>query len=534
MSRTGKKQWFKKWHKWPALILSVFILLFSLSGIILNHRSLFSGVDVSRAYIPETYRYKNWNLAAIRGGLRWQADSVLLYGNIGIWLSDSNLKSFSDFNQGFPEGTDNRKISSLAKTADGRLYAGTMFGLYMYVSETEAWQEVPLPVEEKRVVKVLYRPDTLWVMTRSYLLRSAAAYPLRFEMVRLSAAEEDDGRVSLFRTLWVIHSGEIYGIAGRLLVDFVGIVFIFLTLTGLVYFVTPYAVKKMGAKLKSRWKRFNRWSLRWHNITGSWLIFLLILTAATGIFLRPPLLIAIGESRVGKIPFSVLDNPNPWQDKLRDLVYDDSSRRFLMATSEGIYTLDPGFHGNPEPIDFQPPVSVMGINVFKPLDEGSWLIGSFSGLYRWNPENGNLTDHINGQVVNAAAISGNPFGGLAVAGYLQIPGGTEVVFDYGKGAMFRNAKGGPVTDFPPMPPEIAGKSPMSLWNLALEFHTCRIYGVWIGDFYILLIPLFGLGILFILVTGFFSWYYGRKKKAAGAAARDRKQAGAYVEAEVTH
>ncbi|HRY31587.1 MAG TPA: PepSY-associated TM helix domain-containing protein [Bacteroidales bacterium] len=534
MSRAGKKKWFKKWHKWPALILSVFILLFSLSGIVLNHRSFFSGADVSRRLIPETYRYKNWNLAAVRGGLSWKPDSLLVYGNIGIWLIDSNLTKFKDFNQGFPEGIDKRKISSLAKTADGGLYAGTLFGLYRYVPEAGSWQEVSLPVDEKRVVKVLFSGGTLWVMTRSYLMRSVGAGLPRFEMVHIGAPPGDDGRVSLFRTLWVIHSGEIYGMAGRLLVDFIGFVFIFLTLTGLVYFVTPYTVKNLSAKLKSRWKRFNRWSLRWHNITGSWLILLLILTAATGIFLRPPLLIAIGDSRIGKIPFSVLANPNPWQDKLRDLVYDDSSRHFMLATSEGIFRIDPEFRGSPEYFSFQPPVSVMGINVFEPLDEGSWLIGSFSGLYRWNPQTRILRDHVNGAVVDAAALSGSPFGGLAVAGYLQTPSGTEVVFDYGKGAMFRNTKGGISSEFPSMPSEIIEKSPMSLWNLALEFHTCRIYGVWIGDFYILLIPLFGLGILFILVTGFFSWYYGRKKKRAAAAMTVRKQASIYAEAEVTH
>jgi hypothetical protein len=40
-------------------------------------------------------------------------------------------------------------------------------------------------------------------------------------------------------------------------------------------------------------------------------------------FLRPPLLITIANARVGKIPWSVLDTPNPWEDKLRAVIFDE-------------------------------------------------------------------------------------------------------------------------------------------------------------------------------------------------------------------
>ncbi|MDP2723859.1 MAG: hypothetical protein Q8O72_13980 [Bacteroidales bacterium] len=57
----------------------------------------------------------------------------------------------------------------------------------------------------------------------------------------------------------------------------------------------------------------------------------------------------------------------------------------------------------------------------------------------------------------------------------------------------------------PMPAEISGL-PMSLWNVALEIHTARIYQPLIGDFYILIVPLMGLVMMFILVSGFVVWY----------------------------
>lgn len=511
MSIQAKRKWFKKWHKWPSIVLSVFILFFATSGIILNHRQWFSGTDIGRKYIPEDYRYRNWNLASVKGSLSIGRDSVLVYGNIGVWLTDKEYSHFIDFNAGFPEGIDNRKINSLEITEDGALFAGTLFGLYKLPKHGRIWEEVALPVSEERVVKILVRQDSLLVMTRSNLLvASLPAETLKFSKILLPAGDDYDNTIGLFRTLWVIHSGEIYGIAGRLLVDLVGLVFIFLTFTGLIYFITPYLLKRMKAAMKSRWKRFNRGSLRWHNITGSWLILFLVLTTLTGMFLRPPLLIPIAAVQVGKIPMTLLDDANPWSDKLRDLVYDDQRNRYLLATSDGIYFSDDHFHSTLHHFPVQPPVSVMGINVFKKKDSISYLVGSFSGLYLWQPNNSSMIDYITREPVDQAKGQGKPFGNFSVAGYIMKEDGQEIVFDYSSGAFYSEKPGvASSAVFAAMPASIIAESPMSLWNLALEFHTCRIYSAGIGDFYILLIPLLGLGILFVLVTGFFSWYLKR-------------------------
>jgi len=77
--------WFRKYHKWPSLIFTFFIFLFSVSGIILNHREFFSSTDISRKFMPSVYHYHNWNLAAVKSQLAISHDNVLIYGNIGIW-----------------------------------------------------------------------------------------------------------------------------------------------------------------------------------------------------------------------------------------------------------------------------------------------------------------------------------------------------------------------------------------------------------------------------------------------------------------
>ena len=144
------KNWtrfFKKYHKWPSLVLTLFILLFALSGIVMNHRETFSSVDVNRDYLGSEYQYENWNKAAVKSSLQLEGDTALIYGNIGVWKTNDNYKSFENLNQGFPKGIDNCKIEKLLKTSSGELYAGTLLGLYQFTNE--AWVKIELPDENQ-------------------------------------------------------------------------------------------------------------------------------------------------------------------------------------------------------------------------------------------------------------------------------------------------------------------------------------------------------------------------------------------------
>jgi hypothetical protein len=502
---------FKKYHKWVSLVLALFIVVFAVSGIILNHRSWLSSVDVDRKLLPEVYRYNNWNLAAVKGSIKVGADSMLVYGNIGAWISADHFKTFADFNEGFPEGIDNRKISKVVATADGRLFAATFFGLFSRNGMNGSWEKIPLPVPEERIVDLFIDDENLLILTRSNLLMaSLSGEKLLPRLKSLQPSVNDDKKASLFRTLWVIHSGEIYGTIGKLFVDFVGFVFIFLTITGLLYFLFPKFIrfrKKRDLKVKTL-AVATKFSLKWHNKIGWWLAAVLILNTLAGMFLRPPLLIPIANTKVGRIPFSELDSENPWEDKLRGMLLDEEAGMFILNTSDGFYFSGKDLAMPFMPFDVQPPVSVMGINVFEKTGQDTYLVGSFSGLFNWMPRQNYYEDFITGSPPVATGRSGSPVSDNAVAGFLKDEDGRSYIFDYGRGAvpLFHNKP------FAEMPAKIIENSPMSLWNVALEFHTARIYSVLIGDFYILIIPLAGLSILFILISGLYLYWVAYRKK----------------------
>jgi len=493
-----------KWlHRWPSLIVAIFLICWAISGIVLNHRSTFSSFDVNRKHLAKEYQYENWNNASLKGSCKIGLDSVLLYGNMGVWLSNAELSEFKDFNSGFPNGIDHRKVYKVFKSSNGIILAGTLFGLYKFDVKTCKWIKIQLPDDEERIVGLTQKENTIYAMSRSLLFFAEDDNIFNFSLVSVPAHEGYDHKIGLFKTLWVIHSGEIYGQIGKLIVDFVAALFIFLTITGLIYYFVPGIIKRRKKKSKdsSSIKKINKFSIKWHNKLGIYLIPILIMTTFTGMFLRPPLLIAIASSRVEKLSYTNLDNPNPWFDRFRDILYDVDLDRFLIGTTEGIYFSDDDFKSELKRPSVQPPISVMGINVFVKKSRGEYLVGSFYGLYRWMPDYNYVEDYINKTTNIFIDRAGPPLGKFMSAGYVLKDDGSEYHVDYNFGTfpiMHKN-------QFAVMPEKIIKNSPMSLWNFALEVHTARFFKFIFGDFYILIVPLLGLLIISILVTGLLVW-----------------------------
>ncbi len=494
-------KFFRKYHKWLGIIAACFLILFGISGIILNHRSLFSSLNVSRNILPSNYRFNNWNLGAIRGSEEIGRDSIVVYGSAGIWLTNTDFKIFSDFSNGIDGGVDDRKASRIYKMDNGRIFAGTLFGLFEYDKKANQWYGIDLPLSNPRIVDISQKQDTLLVMSRSHLLKSVDYK--NFTKYELPESENNEYKVGLFKTIWVIHSGEILGIPGMLFVDMLGIIMIILSVTGIILFINKESFKRRKKKKKDlrKVKNINRWNLKWHNDIGKIAFFFLIIVSITGMFLRPPLLIPIASIKVGRLPMTTLDNENPWFDQLRRFIYDEVKDRYIIGTNSGIYFANSDLKSKLKPTKEYIPISVMGINVFERLNENEILIGSFEGLFSWNMQTSEVTNYISKKPYGKPVRHGPPIGSNIVSGYIGNYKGNEIYFDYGKGATSINRG----EKFPNMPDNLK-KQPLSMWNFMLEVHTARIFQPLIGGFYILIIPLIGLFSVFILVSGFVVWF----------------------------
>jgi hypothetical protein len=286
-----------------------------------------------------------------------------------------------------------------------------------------------------------------------------------------------------------------------LFVDLLGIITIFLSVTGIIYFFFPGWIKRRNRKDKpvKQISGINRWSLHWHNKVGAWTFVLLIILFFTGMFLRPPLLIAIARAEVSPLKYSHLDQPNPWYDKLRDILYDSGRNILLISTSNGMYFTEVN---NLKPIYFthQPPVSVMGINTFQPFERGAFIIGSFSGLFLWHPDYPDVYNYATGRIYTGTS-TGRPIGDYKITGTITTCNGDMYMADYDKGIL-------PITNeklFPPMPSNVLRESKMSLWSVSLEIHTGRFFQNLVGNFYILIVPLVSIAGVMVVLSGYLLW-----------------------------
>lgn len=518
----------KKYHRWFGLVLSVFMLVFCVSGIILNHRSLFADYEVSRSILPSGYHIKNFNNGIIKGARPIGGDSVLAYGYAGVWLTDKQMQHWQDFNIGLPESVDGRNIRNIIQTKNGEIWCAAMRDIYQW--DGKKWVLFALPGNEERIADITLDKDSLGIiaMSRSAIFEIAPAKNMAMSssnnkriIKRHIIAQPKDyiPETTLFKTVWTLHSGEYFGLAGRLVVDAIAIILIILSITGIVLFILPYNIrrqKRLGAKekMKTLGKQMV-WHQKWHNKIGYATIILTLWLSITGMCLRPPLMIPLAITKTQQ----KIKDGNAWHDKLRAIRWDATLGCWLVSTADGFLEVDEHFSKAPTLLDKKstPKMSPMGITVFEreKTDRDTWIIGSFSGIYRWNPQQQKVADYMTGKPATSKQMM--PLSNDLTSGYSSaFFGDKPIVFDYAKGAYLANSK---VVDtknanIPAAMPEMLAETKLSLWNVALELHVGRCYSPFLGPLSELFVFLSGLLITLVLLSGFIILKRRKKKKLA--------------------
>lgn len=553
MARLKYNFTWKKYHRWFGLVLSVFMLVFCVSGIILNHREAFSGCEVSRKWLPASYHVKNFNNGVVKGTVvknsgslaisEGFSDSILVYGCAGVFLTDYQLSTWQDFNAGLPKSIDERNVRHLVPARDGSLWCAALRDVYRYDENSQGWKKVELPGNEERIMDVALGKDSMVVvaLTRSRVftivpfvqygeivkIGKSSSETYRVESKIIPAPKKYEPKTTLFKLVWHLHSGEFFGLPGKLVVDAIALVLIVLSITGILLFILPYGIrraKKLAAK--ARMKRLGKqfaWNMKWHNKIGYVTIVLTLWIAITGMCLRPPLMVPLVLS---KLPQTVGEDGNVWQDKLRAIRWDAVQGDWLVSTSEGFLRVDEDFSQAPKmlPDDECPKLSPMGITVWESDGKGGWIVDSFRGIYRWNPVN-----HSSNQILDyftdkpSVETSMIPISDNLVCGYSEdFLGGKPLVFDFAKGV--EDAKGQAVAlcndetktsrNEDSMSDLICETAPMSLWNVALELHVGRCYSPFLGPLSDLFVFLSGLLITLVLLSGYIISHRRRKKAQA--------------------
>ncbi len=507
----------KKIHKWVGIFISLIVIWMSVSGIMLNHPELIDKFSIASDYIPEHYNLKNWNRSTLVGNLNL-GNHIYFYGRQGIYSTTNNGRSFKELSvNGYPEYARLKRTNHLTayiEANDTSFLASTNGGLYKMSQQTNTWQSVKVPTE-RPILKAICKQDGIYVFTDSeafkYNPNTQNVAPL--ELKRNNTKES----MPLVDFFFLLHDGSAWGLTGKLIFDFAGLVLIFLSFSGIYIWLKPKSIKKRKNKKAVSSLRF---FFKNHLKYGIWLALPILIISTTGIFMRPPLIMVL----TGEIPLKYypgIQKNNPWHHKIRNILWDSSRDVFVIDAKDGYYVgqFGKGFDKTNPPV----PIFPMGATVFEEKD-GKYIIGSFLGLFECDITTGSVKDMVS--MENANII--NPFmpGKNMITGAAFLPNGEIIIATHEIGVINSEKY--------QMPEVISKNYRMPLWNFMFELHNGRLFKSLIGSGYILLVPLSGILLLLVSLSGVYRYIVKKvrlKGNSKSPVKRIKKQKGISIDKE---
>jgi hypothetical protein len=481
----------------------------SISGILLNHPELIKSLSVPQFLLPKDYDLVNWNRSSLIQAQYSETNDKLAYfcGNEGVFRTEDGGITFQNMtNNGFPQSAYSKRTKSISlfeKYDKKILFAGTFDGLYKYNFESNVWKKQYLPSSEDKIVKLIKNEDSIIVVTDSEMLTAYALdEKIKFRKVDLPRIDENPS-MTMIEFFFNLHNGEIWGLPGKIIFDIAGLILLFLSFSGLYIWLSPkYRHLKEKMNLKKSISHTG-WFYRNHLKLGIWSFVILLIFAVTGLFMRPPLIMALLGNEIA-LKFVPAPNPNNiWQHRIRNAMFDSKTNRVVIDTKDGYWVSEKGIYGQYS--DEMPPVPIfaMGATVFDNDENGNILIGSFAGLYRI-ANSGFYAENVIDK--DEPMVSAVRPGANLITGYFKEPNGEEYVTTH-FGGLFNINNPDQISEKFRMPKFLSQNYSMSLWNYLFEIHNGRIFQALIGDYYIMIIPLSSLIFIIVIVTGVFDWIY---------------------------
>lgn len=510
-------------HKYLGFILLVFLLWMSLSGVLLNHPKAMRDCSVPALMVPEYYHPDNWNRSTLKSLLYIddKKDSVLVYGNQGVYLSVGDTKNFLPCMNGeYPKAPWKKRTNHVViDSTNNRLLAATNAGFYECDIETLLWRRIDLGKESDPIIKILQLPGQIVLVSKSclYISENKDGRYINAEEINkednlninsfrkiIPYKDSETKTISLIRVFFELHDGSFLGFPGKIIWDIAGLVLFFLCVSAIYIWYYPKKwkrrFKRKGYKSSDSERRIRSLFLKYHKKLGWCFSILLIVIFITGMFMRPPLIMSLAKGSIEKKWYPAVRNTNPWHYKIRNAFYDSDKQQIIMDCKDGIWT--GSLEGNMIFKRLEIPVRIfaMGATVFEEKHKGIWLIGSFGGLQEYNSK----THKVRTVVGNGSKESGRPAKTM-VTGYFKTSDNKEYVVAHRKGVCDMN--GIPDSDTFVMPKSIREEYRMPLWNFLFELHNARIFKSFMGGIYILIIPLGGFLGLLILFSGIFDYWF---------------------------
>ncbi|MEE9431417.1 MAG: hypothetical protein V3V16_10275, partial [Melioribacteraceae bacterium] len=335
--------------------------------------------------------------------------------------------------------------------------------------------------------------------------------PIDLQFSKMKLAESNEERVvTLVELFFHLHDGRVLGLPGKLLLDLVGLIIFFLSISAFYAWYFPKMLKwkrKKKVQLKKSEKKAFKFLFKYHFKLGIWAAAIMLIVAGTAFFMRPPMLAVIATGTIPAKYYPGFLNENPWYEKIHTALYDPIDNKIILETTEGLYQANTNSTLHFKKTKLNSPIFVMGPTVFDTLGHGGYLIGSFNGLFHLERATGKPIDLLTGE--KAKEISNVRPAEKMITGYFRTPQGEEFITAHEQGWLpIGNSKlNGRFT----MPKEMLTECRIPLWNYLFEIHNGRFFKGILGGLYILLVPLGSLFFFIVTITGVYDWFVLRKK-----------------------
>jgi len=487
-----------KWlHKYVGLFLLFIFLFMAGTGILINHPSLLSSFSVPAKWLGESYQYANWNRFSFRDSILTDDGGMFIGGKMGVWYSSGSGIPFEALNTGLPDSFYQRDINTLLAVDykdDGFLFAGGRSGLFYRKQNADLWLPVP-GMKDVEIVDLLLNNGQIMAFS-SHGCYTAPVFQVNpvFKQIPVQIDSEEQW-VPGYRILFELHSGKLFGVPGRLLADVTALLLVFLCISALYIWYIPWRKRRFKKKSRRRNRIFATF-YSYHLTVGIWVAFFLFLIAGSGTFIRPPLILF---SSMIPIPQAILAGKTP--EILKAAISGNGD--LVLATRDGWYKGATSFIPSLKAVTPPVPVFGMGTTILESLNDQQLLVGSFSGIYKWNVGEGTGVD-LEG---NSAPAKAGLMPGKVMAAAALIKDGTFAGYaDYKRGLL--TGDNIPILDRPFPTEELENRT--SLYHFLFELHNGRILRDSIGAFYILYVPLVGLALMLVVLTGVFDWLKRKK------------------------
>lgn len=330
----------------------------------------------------------------------------------------------------------------------------------------------------------------------------------KFIIKNITPKRKGEENVTAIELFFHLHDGSAWGLFGKLLFDLGGLAIIFLSISAFYIWFIPKRIKKRKGHLKKNRKRFKIFYL-YHKKIGVYSLLVVLLISFTAIFMRPPFIIAITDSILPRWVYPAPISKNTWHERIENALYDKSRKLLMLECSDHLWAW------NIKNDDFTKkayiskqkwPLFVMGATYLETDKDSNYIMGSFSGFYKFYPDKNKYESLI----LNKEKKLYNrirPLKHFMVAG----------AFKYNKQMYIathleglKDLKGKSVNLFEQ--PKIMNEIKMPLWNWNFELHNGRILKFIIGKYYILLVPFSAILFFLVILSGLYDWIFIIRRK----------------------